>query len=607
MHINRYIESVFSRPKVQKQLVTIFVSVLFIPIAVCIFLLYQSTHSLNQHYLEQAEAENQRVKSIMFDVTTNIHNISEDLIADKELAELLYREYETDEEAKQACSQYHTIYNILYRDTSISSLSIYTLNESIGEHSYFHTITPEIKKQEWFLNASQNASGFWLTQNRIDDRGNLYWELTYYRRIPLVKNGTYAILVLAVSDNYLKNRIDNTTLKSMITVNQELIFYSTEKKYLGTSLPVYINYEKGYYRNSGIMDFSDTKAMVSISTLVPMNSTDNMYLVSYNPQAISDVHEVTRNYILIILATTLLPCILFFIYSKYFSGRVLMLRKAMHQASRGNYDIMDSFTGNDEISETFQDLRIMIEEIKKKEADIYEAQLRAQEIQSRQQQMEFKVLASQINPHFLYNTLETIRMKAFTSGDREVATAIKLLGKSLRYVLENTGTVSIPLSKELSYIQTYISIQKLRFGERIHFETEIQETLVLDEYKILPLMLQPIVENSISHGLDGMDSGGKILLEIFEEETDLIIRISDNGKGMTKEELESFMQRMTDHDETRTRSIGLSNINHRLSLCYGSDCQLHMESALNCGTCTILKLPLSKIKENPENESSYRR
>lgn len=198
-------------------------------------------------------------------------------------------------------------------------------------------------------------------------------------------------------------------------------------------------------------------------------------------------------------------------------------------------------------------------------------------------------------------------MKAFTSGDREVATAIKLLGKSLRYVLENTGTVSIPLSKELSYIQTYISIQKLRFGERIHFETEIQETLVLDEYKILPLMLQPIVENSISHGLDGMDSGGKILLEIFEEETDLIIRISDNGKGMTKEKLESFMQRMTDHDETRTRSIGLYNINHRLSLCYGSDCQLHMESALNCGTCTILKLPLSKIKENPENESSYRR
>ena len=282
-----------------------------------------------------------------------------------------------------------------------------------------------------------------------------------------------------------------------------------------------------------------------------------------------------------------------------------MLRKAMNQASHGNYDIIDSFTGSDELSDTFSDLKTMIGDIKAKESQIYQARIREQEIVNRQQQMEFKMLASQINPHFLYNTLETIRMKAFTSGDREVATAIKLLGKSMRYVLENTGTVSIPLKKELNYIHTYVSIQQLRFGDRVNFHEDIDPSLDPASYKILPLMIQPIIENAISHGLEGMESGGHILLKIRENGKFLIIRISDNGKGMTPEELDALRERIRTKDETRTRSIGLYNINQRLQLFYDPDCHLQIESIAGTKTTFTLNLPLDKIKEEPSNESSY--
>ena len=90
---------------------------------------------------------------------------------------------------------------------------------------------------------------------------------------------------------------------------------------------------------------------------------------------------------------------------------------------------------------------------------------------------QLKYLQAQINPHFLYNTLESIRMKAFTAGDREVATAIKLLGKSMRYVLENTGTVDTTLQREYDHIMTYLQIQQLRFGERVNYKTAIQPGL----------------------------------------------------------------------------------------------------------------------------------
>ena len=113
-------------------------------------------------------------------------------------------------------------------------------------------------------------------------------------------------------------------------------------------------------------------------------------------------------------------------------------------------------------------------------------------------------------------------------------------------------------------------------------------------------MIQPMIENAISHGLEGMENGGIVLLEIFEQDSDLHIKISDNGKGMTPKELENLKIRINTKDETRTRSIGLYNINQRLHLCYGSDCQLHISSIKGQQTSFLLTLPLDKIKEGKQ-------
>lgn len=589
-------ESVFSRPKVQKQLITIFLIVLIIPVLFSLFMLRESNKTLGNHYLEQTESESQRVKSVMFDVTTNLYNIAENLASDDELTDILYTHFTSESQEKLAVDSYRGIYDILYRDTSISSVEIYTSNPTINDYSNFRTVTDEIESSDWYQKAAHDPSVFWQTMTRTDKYENVYWELNLFRRIPLPKTGDFAVINITVSDNYLRNRIDNTSLKTVMSINENPVFYGS-KSFIGKKLPISVDYSQPYYTDSGLLMLNNKKTMTAINTLIPLNSGDTLYIVSYNPGALTEMNRLLRDYLCITGLVVLVPCILFMFFSRYFSGRILMLRKAMYQASHGNYDIMDSFTGNDEISETFQDLRTMISEIKKKEAEIYQARITEQEIMNRQQQMEFKMLASQINPHFLYNTLETIRMKAFTAGDREVATAIKLLGKSMRYVLENTGTVSIPLEKEINYIHTYISIQKLRFGDRFNFEERIAENLDLSEYQILPLMIQPIIENSISHGLEGMESGGIVLLEIFEQDSSLHIQISDNGKGMSPEELENLKIRINTKDETRTRSIGLYNINQRLHLCYGSDCQLQISSIKGQKTTFLLTFPLDKIKE----------
>ena len=145
-------------------------------------------------------------------------------------------------------------------------------------------------------------------------------------------------------------------------------------------------------------------------------------------------------------------------------------------------------------------MQVMVQKIKEKDAKMYQALLKEQQLLNEQQVMEMKMLAGQINPHFLYNTLESIRMKSLTSGNREVANAIKLLGKSMRYVLENTGTSLVTLKKELDYVETYLQIQKIRFGDRVNYRIEVIGMLDLEKYLILPLLLQPVVENAIVHG-----------------------------------------------------------------------------------------------------------
>lgn len=288
------------------------------------------------------------------------------------------------------------------------------------------------------------------------------------------------------------------------------------------------------------------------------------------------------------------------VFTAYFTGRVNILRQEMHKASNQDYELITTFHGNDELSEAFADLQIMVQNIKEQEARMYEAQINEKELMIQQQRMEFKMLASQINPHFLYNTLETIRMKAFTAGDKEVATAIKLLGKSMRYVLENTGTAFTTLEDEVNHVEVYMMIQKLRFGERILYEKKIEEGLRLQDYRILPLLLQPVVENAILHGLEATDMGGRIVLSVYikevEEKELLFIDVTDNGGGMTEAVLEKLRKDIEIKDMSRSKSIGLYNINQRIKLSYGDHYRIHIYSEIQTGTTVRLMFPIEKMK-----------
>lgn len=261
----------------------------------------------------------------------------------------------------------------------------------------------------------------------------------------------------------------------------------------------------------------------------------------------------------------------------------------MNKVVNGDLNISNNFKGKDEIGELYEDLNSMITSIKQLIHEVYEERLIKEQLKNRQQEIEFKMLASQINPHFLYNTLETIRMKAHFNGQEEIAEIVKMLGKLMRRNLEVKHS-KVSLESELELVRSYLEIQKARFEDRVEYIINVN-TDISDCY-VLPLLLQPIVENTFVHGFEGKGDKGIIEIDINAYEDKLVISVSDNGSGIDDKKLEEIKQKLEKNECEIEESIGLCNVNGRIKLYYGTEYGLNIESKLNMGTKVSIYLPL---------------
>lgn len=537
----------------------------------------------------------------MLTTTLPFYDIYESLAQDEALKTLLTKQYDTDDEVLAALNQYSRLKELLAANASLSTIKIYTqpgMLRSVSDQQFFVPIDEAVRSQDWYSKAISNSGNFWKSGIRTDSRKNSYWELSYYCHIPLPESGTYAILVMTVSNNHLRSLIKDSSSRVYISVNEDPVFYSSIRRHEGTSFPVSIDYTAPYYSETGNMEIKGTRVLTSVVSLTPYRTEDMIYILSADTNALPYIRQTNIAFILVLLFAIFIPALIFIFFTKYFSARIQTLRLAMHKVSNNDYEIVDLVQGDDELSAAFDDLKTMVEKIKSAEGEIYMAQIREQNFSNQQQQMELKLLINQINPHFLYNTLETIRMKAFSDGNKEVATAIKLLGKSMRYVLNNTKTSSTTLSKEIDYTVTYLSIQLLRFEDRLSYTLTLDNTINPDSYQILPLLLQPIVENSISHGIEPTGKKGHIIIRIRAVEKEILVAdIYDNGLGMTKEQLKTVRSGLLLPPKRGEHGIGLYNINNRIKLFYGSKYGLTIKSKKNFGTLVTLKIPLYNLLE----------
>lgn len=250
------------------------------------------------------------------------------------------------------------------------------------------------------------------------------------------------------------------------------------------------------------------------------------------------------------------------------------LQATILKVGSGHSDLRANETGSPELVDLARQFNIMLDRID-------QLMIAVKEEEQNVRKYELQALSSQINPHFLYNTLDTIVWMAEFNDSKRVVEVTKSLAKYFRLAL-NQGHEQISLKDEIDHVRQYLFIQKQRYGEKLQYE--IKELKQYDDYKIPKLILQPLVENAIYHGIKEMNRQGRIRVSVSENDTQLIVSIYDNGRGFVASET-------TNATLVRLGGVGLKNVDQRLQLQFGKSYHMEIKSEENTYTEIRLYFP----------------
>lgn len=274
-----------------------------------------------------------------------------------------------------------------------------------------------------------------------------------------------------------------------------------------------------------------------------------------------------------------------YLFTINFSKRVERLVHKIKLAEEGNFTVTEQIIGNDEIAILDKQFNRMLKRVNNLIQKNYIQQLEKKE-------SELKTLQLQINPHFLYNTLETISSLAAIRQIFDICDLCEKLGEIFRYSLGKNYGEYVMLEQELRHIKNYIFIQQARFGSKFNVFYNVEADIM--QKQVLRFILQPIVENAIIHGLSMKPTKGKLEISVVSQDEYILIKIEDDGVGMTPERLSDINEYINASEvrkEDKKRSIGIRNVNQRIKLSYGSSYGIIIQSELNHGSCFIIRLP----------------
>ena len=287
--------------------------------------------------------------------------------------------------------------------------------------------------------------------------------------------------------------------------------------------------------------------------------------------------------ITIFLVLILLIILLSVIISKQVTKPIKEMQIVARQYSRGAFDAKVSVHGKDEIAELGNVLNNMSSQLLELISSVTEKERQSN-------YLELQTLIYQINPHFLYNTLDSINMLARKNDDIQVALMVTNLSRLFRLSL-NRGRDVITVREEMMQVTYYLKIQKFRFEEQLDWNINFDDEIL--EYRMLKFIMQPLVENAIYHGIKSKNEYGKLTIRGYKDKNMLIFVIKDTGKGMDEDTLTKLYQRINEkkRDEKENRGYGIWNVNQRIKLYYGEQYGLQIDSIVDKGTSIYIKIP----------------
>jgi two-component system sensor histidine kinase YesM len=567
---------------------------MIIVIALLVFLIISINYTQERITKNSKDYTMQLIEQVNGDIDSYIdymENISRLISKNKDVIDYLYNEDCTDEERNQirerVISQFKTISEAredIYNIAVLSDNGRNVINDGKDELNPY----VDVNDMEWYKKARESNGIAVLSSSHVQNAINndYKWVVTLSCGIQNPETGEIeGVLFVDLNYSAINNLCEGISLGSkgyvFIVDSEGRIVYHPRQTLLYSGLKTEKVEEvlSGDKTNFTTSEGEDSK----LYTVTRSDKTGwTVVGVAYLSELMAGKDETQLAYLFTALFLIVVASIIAIILSGEISKPLKELAGSMKEVQEGHFEHAEiEILDKNEIGMLSNSFNIMTHKIQ----DLMEENVLEQKLKRKS---ELRALQSQINPHFLYNTLDSIIWMSESGKNQEVVLMTSSLAKLLRQSISNEDEI-VTISSEIGYTKSYLTIQKMRYKDKLEFEIDIDES-VLNEC-IVKLVLQPLVENAIYHGIKYKEGKGLIRITGHRDNKDIVINIEDNGKGMDENSLKHIFDKKDNSDNSR--GVGVNNVNNRLKLYYGSDYGLTYLSEIDVGTTVEVRIPVS--------------
>lgn len=572
-------------------------------VAVLIFLMIALNFTSQTIYENSNNYTSQIVRQVNYDIDAYIdymENISSVMAKSGDISLYLFEEEQSEEdiaeERERILTQFNTIMESredIYNVAAVAENGRYIMNR--GEED----LTPyiDIRKLDWYQAAMESPTGIAVSSSHVQNaiKSSYKWVITLSR--VLVNNRTGAkeglffidLNYSAISDLCNNNTIGNKGYIFVLDDKGNVIYHPKQQLMYGGLHTEHIEEIMACEKDSLTVRDGTERKLYTLSRSQKTGWT--VVGAAYTSELLKNNKQARMLYILAAAILILAVFAISSILSREITKPLRRLSESMSRVEKGEFDRANvDVTMENEIGSLGKSYNLMTERIHTlMEENVYE--------QKQKRKSELKALQAQINPHFLYNTLDSIIWMSEAGQSDEVVEMTSALAKLLRQSISNDHE-QVELGQEMEYVKNYLTIQKMRYQDKLEYTVEVDPKV--RHVMIVKLVLQPIVENAIYHGIKYKGSKGTLRIRAFAESEDVCIVIEDNGIGMDETALNIIF------DETqkihKQNGVGVPNVQKRLKLYYGDKYGITYESKVGIGTRATIRIPQQGDRENEKME-----
>ena len=577
----------FSQLKLNKKFLLMYIFGVILPLIITDAVLFRSVYEAElgnqRNYRKNAiDAYSNHIQSILeYDA-----NVATAIDLNKDLNSFIDTEY--DIPYGYFNSYVYTVSTSFFAtlsDIKQDRIVIYSDNDTMMSGHYFHNIR-EAYSEKWyeqFVKTEANEAAY-----------------AYYDTDPVVLTTDRDRFIYVRKMDNAKSALKLTRI---ITIEHKISRVYAELKEIPVNCKMYLCCGDYMLYPSGVSEeeFQQVVARSAYSPYITVedvhmyDNTFTIYAVTEDLNILKVIREHIPLTLLIILFTLILPVLLLKLLERSITDRITILGKAFGEGGSEYFQPIKEINGSDEISDLMHNYNRIVEINNDLTNTIYKDKLREQESDLARKNAELLALQSQINPHFLFNALESIRMHSILKGENETAEMVQRLAVMERQNVE-WHEDSVTIAEEEGFIEAYLQLQSYRFGDRISFDIEIDDDC--RNILIPKLTMVTFVENACIHGIESKATQGWIFVRVYKKDGDLIIEVEDTGDGMDEKEvvqLKNKMNNVTIDAVKKAKHVGILNACLRIKMMFKNQAKFTIESEKGIGMSVIITIPSETI------------